>query len=83
MAVLPDSARARLVKEFSQKRSANRAPFNLTRAQLRAVYAAADDWAEANSVAFNSAIPQPQRGLMSAQDKIEVLVDVIRERWGG
>ncbi len=52
----------------------------LTKAQLRAAVDAVDDWAEANAVEFNQAIPQPARGVLTAKQKAIMLAIVILKR---
>lgn len=53
---------------------------SLTRAQLRPAFDASDDWAVANAASFNSALPQPARGVLTAADKALLLSRVIRRR---
>lgn len=81
MAVLSAGDRSALLKAYAQELSANFDGLNLTRAQLQAVIDAADDWAEANSASYNTAIPQPQRGVLTARQKAAILMYVIRRRW--
>lgn len=52
----------------------------ITKAQLRAVINAVDDWAEANASSYNNAIPQPQRGLLTTRQKAAILMFVIDRR---
>ena len=42
---------------------------------------AMDIWANDNAAAFNSAIPQPARGVLSAKQKAWLLFHVIRRRF--
>lgn len=53
----------------------------MTKADLRAAVNAADDWAEANAVAFNTALPQPARGVLTARQKARLLRHVIAARF--
>lgn len=54
----------------------------LTKADLRAAVNAVDDWADANAVGFNTAIPQPARGAMTSKQKTLLLSYVILKRAG-
>jgi hypothetical protein len=42
---------------------------------------AADDWANTNAAAFNTALPLPARNALSASQKARVLNYVVRQRW--
>ena len=77
MAVLGESDRAGVWAEYM--RSGDGAT-GITKPELRAVINAADDWAEANAASFNSAIPQPQRGLLTSRQKAAILMFVIDRR---
>lgn len=81
MAVLSDSDRAQLHAEFMRV-AANVQALGITKAELRAAVNAVDDWAEANTAAFNSAIPQPARGAMSTKQKALLLNYVTNKRAG-
>jgi hypothetical protein len=81
MAALSDSDRASLNAEFMRVRD-NILALGITKAQLRLAVNAADDWADANAAAFNTAIPQPARGAMTSKQKIMLLMYVILKRAG-
>ena len=49
--------------------------------QLLAAIGAIDDWIEANAASFNLAIPQPQRGLLTAKQKAMLLTIIVRQRF--
>lgn len=83
MAVLSDEARAEVMREFMRWWSHDSAPATMNKAQLVEVVAAADAWADANAASYNTAIPQPQRGLMTARQKAKMLSLVITKRFGG
>lgn len=53
---------------------------SLRRVDLRAAFDASDDWAVAKAASFNSALPQPARGVLTAPDKALLLSRVIRRR---
>jgi hypothetical protein len=79
MAALSDSDRAALHAEFMRERD-NVLGLGITKAELRAAVNAVDDWAESNTAAFNSAIPQPARSAMTVKQKTLLLSYVILKR---
>lgn len=81
MAVLTDPERAALWAEFMRLTENISATGAMTKADLRAAINAVDDWADSNASAFNLAIPQPARGLLSARQKAALLVFVTKRRW--
>src|SRR5262245_48275747 len=54
---------------------------SLNRADLRAAINATDDWVVANAASFNSALPQPARGTLTAPQKALLLSYVVRRRY--
>lgn len=58
----------------------NLASVAINRNDLRAAINAADDWADANAVSFNQALPQPARGSLTAAQKAMLLMIVIARR---
>ena len=83
MAILTNPQRLALRAGIGHALSERRELFSLTKAQLDAAIAAADDWIEANTAAFNSALPQPARSTLTAAQKAELLTLVARARFGG
>lgn len=83
MALLSSTIKQALRAEYGQKLSERRESFNLTKAQLDAVINAIDGWIDANAASFNSAIPQPQRGLLTAAQKADLFFRVALARFGG
>lgn len=81
MAVLPDADRITVWAGWMRELSNNRTPMSLTKDQLRAVIDAIDDWVDANAVSLNQAIPQPQRGILTARQKAQLLVYVVTRRF--
>jgi hypothetical protein len=77
MAALSENDRAGVWAEYM--REGDGSP-TITKAQLRAVVDAIDDWVEANATSFNSAIPQPQRGELTTKQKAALLVYVVARR---
>jgi hypothetical protein len=61
---------------------ANEEPISITKAELRAVINATDQWIDDNAAAYNLAIPQPARGSLSATQKTLVFVYVAMRRRG-
>jgi hypothetical protein len=83
MALLAEAQRSRLWRAFMRRFSDHNIeqdPLPLTKAQLRAVVDAVDAWCDANTASFNAAIPQPQRGLLSANQKAKLLMYVVWQR---
>lgn len=59
-------------------------PPELSKAQLKAVIDALDDWWEATGAALaNAAIPQPQRGAMNARQKAFLFQRVLGKKYKG
>lgn len=81
MAVLPDADRFDLWAELMRAISDAHEPVAITKADLRAALNAADAWAEANATAYNTALPQPARGALTAAQKARILMLVVRRRW--
>jgi hypothetical protein len=81
MAVLSAPKRASILKELAQYMSDNRLPFNVSKPDLIAAVNAIDDWADANALEFNAAIPQPARGLLTAKEKAQLLKMVLDYRF--
>ncbi len=54
----------------------------VTKPELAAAVAATDDWIEANSAAFNAALPQPFRGAATVPQKVWLLALVAMRRAG-
>lgn len=52
----------------------------LSVADLNAAIGAIDDWVDTNTTAFNTAIPQPARGSLTAKQKAQLLVYVVKRR---
>lgn len=77
--VLDATQRAAVRTFFMQNKGG---PDGVNKTELAAVVAAIDDWVEANTTSYNTAIPQPQRGNMSALHKSLVLCYVVMKRQG-
>ena len=78
MAVLSDADRAAATAEWQRL---NDESIGITKADLRAAINAVDDWVVANASSFNTAIPQPARGALSARQKAWLLWYVVNKRF--
>ena len=81
MAVLPDADRAAVWADLMREISNERESCPLLKTQLREVIDAIDTWRNANAASLNSAIPQPQRGLMSAALKARIFTAITRKAY--
>jgi len=54
----------------------------LTKPDIQAAVSAVDDWAEANSASYNTALPQPFRNTASVAQKALLLAYVCMRRAG-
>lgn len=77
MAVLADNDRMSVWGESMRQGEA----LGLTKPDLRAAVNAIDAWIDASAGAFNTAIPQPARTVLTARQKALLLMMVIRRRW--
>lgn len=81
MAALPDQDRFAIWAETMRQMSDARETTGLSKADLRAAVDAADAWADANAASYNSALPQPARGALTAAQKARLLWFVMRRRY--
>ena len=61
--------------------SANTEEGLILKPDLRVAMDAIDAWVDANAASFNTAIPQPARGILSARQKARLLAMVIQRRF--
>lgn len=61
---------------------ADPAPFNFSKADVRAAIVAADNWLGTNAVLYNTALPQPFRGQATVEMKAALLAFVALRRAG-
>lgn len=54
---------------------------SVTKADLLAAFAAADQWCEDNAASYNLAIPQPARNALTARQKAWILAAVVLKRF--
>lgn len=69
--------------EWGSELSRRREPFGLRKPDLDAAISAVDAWVEANAASYNAALPQPARGVLTAAQKAELLLLVVKKRFGG
>ncbi len=81
MAALGTQDRETLFSDYASDISNRRLSTSLTKADLRAAINAIDDWADANQTSFNQAIPQPARSALTAKEKAQLLMAVLKRRW--
>ncbi len=79
MAVLSTGGRLAVVAGFMRDLTESVA---FTKPQLAAAVAAADDWVEANTTSFNTALPAGFRTAATTPQKIAVLTYVLMRRAG-
>lgn len=80
MAVLAEQDRFDIWAEYMRDKAVG-AMAALTKPQLRAAVDAADDWANSNAAAFNTALPVAARNALTGPQKALLLVYVITKRW--
>lgn len=81
MAVMTSQQRAELWADFMRELSAGRIVVGaLTKAELRAAVDAIDQWCSDNAASFNSALPQPARAVLTANQKSRLLRAVVLKR---
>lgn len=82
VAALSDSDRQAVNRDFQEEVCRDREVFGaLTKADVRAAVNAADAWADANAAAFNTALPQPARGALTAAQKARLLAKILLKRY--
>jgi phage repressor protein C with HTH and peptisase S24 domain len=82
MAVLGSAALAGIARKIQRAWSDTRESTAFTKAQLAAAVAAADQWADDNAAAYNTALPAAFRNNATAAQKSLLLVYVIARRAG-
>lgn len=76
---LPDVDRRQVWAHFMR---AGTGPDGVNKPDLRAAVDAIDAWVDANQASFNTAIPQPARGQLTAAQKSLLLMFVVMRRQG-
>lgn len=77
---LSSADRAAVNAELQRLFSVRSLPCGVTKADLRAAVDAIDQWCDDNQASFNTAIPQPARTALSADQKGWLLCYVVRKR---
>lgn len=81
MAVLSNADRAAVHVALMQDLSRALESCATIKADLRAAIDAADQWVSDNAASFNTALPQPARGQLTAAQKSRLLVAVVSKRF--
>lgn len=81
MAVLSQSDRDLVYKEFVALLNLTNEGIGVIKADLKAAITAADSWADANAASYNTALPQPARNALTARQKARLLMNVIKRRY--
>lgn len=81
MAQLLEADRVAAGRELMRTLSLERESIALTKPQLSAALAAADQWADANTAAFNASLPVAARTNFTAAQKARLLSLVILQRF--
>lgn len=79
MAVLDATNRARTVAQWMREQAAT---LSCTKQDVAAALGAADDWVEANTAAYNTALPAAFRTAASTTQKTLLLCYVLMRRMG-
>lgn len=78
--MLTNEDRRKLWGEFMSDASSKREILDLNKYDLRDALDATDQWIEDNQVSYNQAIPQPARSNLTATQKANLLLYVVRKR---
>lgn len=78
MAVLVEEDRVDVWARYMRE---NDGVATVNKPDLRAAVDAIDDWVNANAASFNTAIPQPARGALTAKQKARLLMMVVKKRF--
>lgn len=79
MANMSDEDRRRCMAHFMRLNTEN---VSITKADLRSAINATDQWITDNETAYNTALPQPARGALSATQKTRLFTYVAMRRRG-
>lgn len=81
MAALTTEQRREIWRDAMREMSAEYEECSVTKADLLVVFNALDDWFNANVATINAAIPQPQRGQLTARQKARIFALILRARF--
>lgn len=84
MAVMSTSERQAVSADYQRDVCEVRGSFaGLTKADLQAAVNAIDAWIDDNTASFNTSIPQPARNALTAQQKSDLFLRVLKRRVKG
>lgn len=83
MATLTTQQRFDLRASWGRDLSLRREAFHLSKADLDEAVAAIDQWVEDNAASYNQALPLAARTALTAGQKAELLLLVLRKRFTG
>lgn len=84
MAILNPTQRNSISASYQQEKSSIREILpGITKIDLLNAVNALDNWFDDNSTAINLAIPQPVRGALSLQQKLDLVLKVLQKRVKG
>lgn len=81
MAALTTEQRREIWAEAMREMSREWESCSVTKNDLLVVFNALDDWFDANASTINQAIPQPQRGQLTARQKARIVALILRARF--
>ena len=81
MPQLSANERREIWAQFMEELSSDREPIAVTKNDLRAAVDAIDFWVNSTASAFNQAIPQPARSMLTARQKARLFMAVVRRRF--
>ncbi len=81
MAELISDDRKIIWSAYMDDLSSRRESITLTKLELRAAVDAVDTWINDNQASFNSAIPNPARTNLMANQKAELLLYIVKKRY--
>lgn len=79
--LLPDNLRQAILGSLIQDWSRTDPALGLSLSDIRAAADATDDWIEANTAAFNSALPEPARSVLTTSQKEFLFLAVAQGRF--
>jgi len=81
MAALNASDRDLVRQRIARDLSSTFESIGVTIADLLAAVEATDAWVDANAAAYNAALPQPARSVLTAKQKARLIAAVVLRRW--
>lgn len=81
MAILDETNRQKVWAIYMREISSAREVINLRKSDLRAAVDAIDQWVEDNQASYNTALPPAARTNLTAKQKSNLLMYVVRRRF--